>query len=141
MPRFSGPALGIWEYQTPATLLQVAPVQDQWYDILPETANVRVYRIAVNVEDVNETLEVQILIDGETMGASALAATHSTAYHAVLLPEPVSRTDLIFLHTTITDLAAFVIEGRSVQVQVRKTTAAGAGDLTGIVVYGVKRFI
>ena len=31
----------------------------------------------------------------------------------------------------------FIIEGKSVKVEVRKTTAAGAGNLTGIVAYGV----
>lgn len=126
----------IFEYQPPATLNQAAPVQNTWYDILPATAHVRVYKVAVNVEDTNETLEVQAIIDGKTIAADDQACTHSTNYNAYVVPNAIGRVDQIAL-TTSRVQEAIIFEGRSVQIQVRKTTAAGAGNLTAVVAYGV----
>lgn len=127
------------EYQTPATLNQAAPVQNTWYTILDTTLYCRVWRIAVNVEDTNETLEVRITIDGEVIPSDGYNATHSTDYHIVLMPDAINRTDEIeFTSETRMEYAqGFLIEGHSVKVEVRKTTAAGVGNLTGIVMYGV----
>jgi hypothetical protein len=131
----------MFEYQAPAVLNQAAPVNGTWYDILPATDYVRVYQIAVNVEDTDETLEVQAIIDGETIQADDLACTHSTIYYGIRYLQPINRTDQIALTTASTiqlfDAQAFILEGHNVQIQVRKTTAAGAGNLTGIVQYGV----
>ena len=130
----------MFEYQTPATLNQAAPVQNTWYTILDTTKNCRVYAIAVNIEDTNETLECQVTIDGETMAGYAQSATHSTAYFGRIYPEPIARLDYMSLDTLAETRAGnlgFLIEGKSIKVEVRKTTAAGAGNLTGIVTYGI----
>ena len=130
----------MFEYQPPAVLNQAAPVQNQWYDILLTTAYVRVYLIAVNVEDVNETLECQVIIDGETIDSTPFAATESTDYNVYLSPDAINRSALLLMGTlpgVEERRPAFVVEGHSVRVRVRKTTAAGAGNLTGIVIFGV----
>ena len=85
------------EYQTPATLNQAAPVQNTWYDILPTTTNVRVWKVAVAVEDTNETLQVQIIIDGETIEGAAFPCNHSTSYIVALSPSGVLRVDRVSL--------------------------------------------
>ena len=134
----------MFEFQTPATLNQAAPVQNTWYTILDTTKNVRIYDIAVNVEDTNETLEVQVTIDGQTIGANDEACTHSTQYFALMKLEAISRVcEMILVSEAVHDDAfkSFVLEGKSVKVEVRKTTAAGAGNLTGIVAYGVLKSI
>jgi hypothetical protein len=128
----------MFEYQAPATLNQAAPVQDTWYDVLPVTKNCRVYEANVNVEDANEDLEFQIIVDGETIPSYALTATHSTNYIAGRESSAISRLDLIRLtSTTVSQYRGFLVEGHSVQIQVRKITSNGAGNLTGIVTFGV----
>ena len=129
----------MFEYQTPATLNQANPVKDTWYDILPATANVKIYLIGVCVEDANETLEVQVIIDGETIAADNEACTHSQSYAGYLSANAVTRIDTIKLNQDMGRYRNIGIEGKSVQVQVRKTTEAGAGNLSCIVCYGVKK--
>jgi len=129
----------VYEYQAPAVLNQATPVQNTWYVILAAADNVRVYGIAVNIEDVNETIEVQITVDGETIAAVGFAASHSTTYYAKMVEDAINRTDLIDLTSGVTVRSdrAFLIEGHNVKVEARKTTATGTGNLTGIVTHGV----
>ena len=135
--------LQIYEYQSPATLNQAGPVQNTWYTILDTTANCRIYDIILNVEDTDETLECKITVDGETVDTTgfSLSATHSTDYRACRYPSAITRTDHIrfdALATYYHDLeAAPLIEGKSIKIEARKTSAAGVGNLTGIVTYGV----
>lgn len=150
--REAGNPRRMFEYQAPAVLNQAAPVQNSWYWILgtgttggsitTSVEHCRVYKISVNVEDTNEDLELMIVIDGETLGGVAgVTATHSTDYYGYIRPYAVPRTDHAFLDTTVNipSLLAFVCEGHAVAVAVRKTTATGVGNLTGIVMYGVLR--
>ena len=124
-------------YQAPAVLNQAAPVQSTFYDILPATSNVRVYSIAVNIEDTNETLQVQAIVDGETITGTPAVCTHSTTYYAYRTLNAINRTDHLNLGTSYTvGILGFIVEGASVQIQVQKTTAGGVGNLTGIVTYG-----
>ena len=122
----------IYEYQTPATLNQAAPVQNTWYTLLDTTTNARIYEIAINIEDDNETLEVQATIDGETMQAVSLAANHSTEHWCYKRASAIGQNDAIAITSTdaLNKQAAFILEGKSVKIEVRKTTAAGAGSLT-----------
>lgn len=135
---FGGSRAAMFTFQPPATLNQVAPVQNTWYDILPATANCRVYEIVTNIEDADETVQVQVLIDGVTIPANPLASTHSTTYLWYRNPNAVGVALYVRNTSTATSYTqAFLFEGRSVQIQARKTTANGAGNLTGMVVYGV----
>lgn len=125
----------IYEYQPPATLDQAAPVQNTWYTILNTTHNIQVLVIAVNIEDTNEDLEVQVTVDGETIAGYGVTATHSTSYYAYFLPSAISGIDQLSLANTSANIKHPLLTGKSVKIEVRKTTAAGAGNLTGIVIY------
>lgn len=138
--KFSPIGAYMFEYQAPVTLNQAAPVQDTWYPILDTTAYVRVYQISVNIADTNETLEVEVTVDGQTLTGS-VAATHTTSYAAVPRAAGIVRTAVMVLFvddgTWWERARAFCFDGHSVRIRVRKTTAAGAGNLMGIVNYGV----
>ena len=129
----------VFEYQAPAVLNQAAPIQNDWYVLLPTTLNCRVYKAVVNIEDTNETVEMEINIDGQTIQGNGFALVHSTSYYAVIEPNAITRIDLVdlFNDANIIRFLSFLCEGRSVQIRVRKTTAAGVGNLTGIVTYGI----
>lgn len=124
-----------YEYQDPAVLNQAAPVQNTWYTLLDTTNHCRIQVIGINVEDANETLDLKITVDGETIN-TAVAATHSTNYYPYVYVNAITQAPAISFPTTV-NARAYIIEGHSVKVELRKTTAAGAGNLTGIVVYGV----
>ena len=133
----------IFEYQEKKVLNQANPVNGTWYTIgLTDgvMTNAIIYDVAVNVEDTNETLGIQILIDGKVIPPSTLAATHSTTYHAFKILSAIAREGRIGLtgSAEVPRLGAYLIEGKSVEVQVRKTTAAGTGNLTGVVTWGKK---
>ena len=134
-------AMSIYEYQPPAVLNQGAPVQNDWYDLLPVTKNCRVKQIHVNIEDNDETLEVRMTIDGEVLIGSN-ACTHSTNYPVGVHADAELMTDVLEFDTVPAHFGkyrAFLKEGKSIQIEVRKTTAAGVGNLTGIVTYGIKK--
>lgn len=130
----------IYEYQAPATLNRAGAtvVQDTWYDILPATDNVMIYRVGVGVATTGENLECQFIVDGETIGAMAsVGCALNTDYEAVLVPRAINRNDNIQIIARRDFNEPMLLEGKSVQVQVRKTTNNGNGNLCGIVMYGV----
>lgn len=123
--------------QADAELNQAAPVQNTWYTIL-EQSNCRLYRVAVNIEDTNETLEVRFTVDDQTTTPVGVACNHSTTYHVYISADAINRNILTNLDTSAANIRfAFLIEGKNVKVEVRKTTAAGAGNLTGVALYGI----
>ena len=124
-------------YQPPEVLNQANPTQNLFYTIGNVMLNAVIYTIAVNIEDTNETLEVQAIVDGETITAAAGACVHSNSYTAFLQADAVNRQDWLALKqfSQSTD-RSHQFEGRSVEIQVRKTTAAGVGNLTGVVMWG-----
>ena len=128
----------MFEYQAPATLNQASPVQNTWYDILATTGKVKIYQISVNIEDANEDLEVQAVIDGQTVPAVSWTATHSTNYYIRFSTSAIARTINLYGDTNAGILyQVFGLEGHSVRIRVRKTSANGTGNLTGVVSYGV----
>jgi hypothetical protein len=120
-------------------LNQAAPVQNTWYTILDTTTDVMIYDITVNVEDANETLEVRLTIDSE-MYTGSIAATHSTEYEVAMRTAAITRSTYLEINGGVDwePYNAFTVIALSVKVEVRKTTAAGAGNLTGIVNYARK---
>jgi hypothetical protein len=132
---------GMFEYQAPAILNQAAPIQNTWYTLLDTTPNARIYGIGVNIEDANETLELRITVDSQIL-LSTKAATHSTTYTIKNEYNAVTRTVVLIADTNQSQLAlgiTFICEGHSVKIEIRKTTATGAGNLMGVVSYGVKK--
>lgn len=121
-----------FELQEDATLAQAPPVQNTWYTILDTTLNVRIYGVDIKVEDDNETLQVRITVDGQTKTGSK-ACTADTSYDVRF---PYTGGVLIIDSTIRMDYSTFMIEGRSVKIEIRKTTATGTGTLRGRAQYG-----
>lgn len=123
----------VFEHQPIASLDQAAPVQNTWYTILDTTTNVRIYGINYYVQATGETLELRLTIDGEVY-TSTVVAVANTPYCVYF---DLSAGGLIFNEVAglLMQERAFLIEGRSIKVEVRKTTAAGAGNLRGNVFY------
>jgi len=120
-----------FKHQPDATLSQLEPVQNQWYPVLEETRECRLYSLTVLVWTASETLEVRVTVDGVVL-VGALAATHTTYYyvHHQLYGAGLTIDGNVFLLGKYTPL-----EGRNVMVEVRKTTDAGTGTLDARVVW------
>jgi hypothetical protein len=117
--------------QLDAVLSQVEPMQNQWYTVLETTKDCRVYAVTVLVWTANETLEVRITVDGKVL-TGAVGATQTTYYyvHHQLYGSGLTIDGNMFLLGKYTPL-----EGRSIKVEVRKTTATGSGTLEARVIY------
>jgi len=121
-----------FQHQADATLSQASPTQNQWYTILDTTLNAFVYAIAVSVATTGETLEVRLTIDGQTLTGSR-AGSAGTVYGITISPETGNLAlDAYPLYVGFINQ----FQGRSVKVEVRKTTASGTGTLSGRVIYG-----
>lgn len=120
-----------FQEQTDATLSQANPVQNQWYTVLALSRECKILVVTVLVWVADETLEVRITMDGKVL-TGTVNATHTTYYyvHHQLYASALIVDANIFLLGHYTSL-----EGREVKVEVRKTTANGAGTLDARVVY------
>lgn len=128
MPTASGAHIKYaWQHQADAVLNQAAPVQNTWYTVLAATEDVRVVACSIRVETANETLEVEMVIDGVTYIANQLAVA-ATTYTMGISGNPVSDT-LNSSLTAVDIYRAFLIEGQNIRLRIRKTTALGAGNL------------
>ena len=136
------PGLEIFEYQAPSTL--VVPggtvVQDTFYTIIDEV-NCRVYGVTVQVSIAGEDLEVEAVVDGQTItgiAAAAVAGTNMIVYH---FDSAVTQNDHlnIVARGEPTARPTMLLEGRSVLIRVTKRTNNGAGALTGIARWGQKK--
>lgn len=112
------------KHQTNLNLQQAAPVQNQWYVVL-EDKNVRLYHLTCQVADVGETLEAKLTVDGVEYSGSQ-AAVAGTGYYLTLSSTP---NTLVFITTAYALDFYIFIEARSVKLEIRKTTAAGAGTI------------
>jgi len=131
----AAPIVGMYKHQPPKKLNQAAPVQNTYYTIFEEI-NARIHMMHFGVEDANETLEVKVTIDGETWISDAFAATHSTSYSVDRHEDAITRTETLEFDSTPSHFGkyrAYVLEGHSVKIEVRKTTATGAGNLVGVI--------
>jgi hypothetical protein len=121
-----------FKHQPDATLVQAAPVQNTWYTILDTTLNCCLYSVTILVWTTGETLEVRVTIDGQILTGS-VAATATTYYYVHLFLYAAGFA----IDTNVFPIGKYMpLEGRSVKVEVRKTTAAGTGTLEGRAIYG-----
>ena len=120
--------------QAEATLDQAAPVQNTWYTVLDTKANCRVWHIAARVDTANETLEIRVTVDGVTLTAQE-ACTAGTTYAIWFKRTPTGN--VLDFYGTFWKYDTFLIEGRSVKVEMRKTTATGAGNLKAALHYSL----
>jgi hypothetical protein len=120
-------------HQAIALLAQAAAVQNTWYTVLDTTLNCRVIGVCVAMSVAIETLQMRITIDGNILSGEQAAAVVGTIYHGILLQTNLAQN--LTMTSTVPLTRSFLLEGRSVKVEVRKTTAVGAGTLTASVVY------
>lgn len=120
-----------YEHQPDAVLAQASPAQNTWYTIIDTTANVKIYCINVMIATTAETLNVRITIDGQTLQATMTGLTLGSYYNLYL--QPIDGT--LNWQTSNNSLNFMYLEGRSVKVDARKTTANGTGTLNARVIW------
>lgn len=122
------------------TLSQASPTQNSYYNILAATANVEAIYVAVSIATTGETLQVKLIVDGQTYTSGTLACTAGTSYYVTLTGFSAAGVPTFTIQSTSATLggSSYSFGGRSVQIQVQKTTAAGSGTLTGAVLYNVR---
>jgi len=120
-----------FQHQADATLSQANPEQNTWYTLLDTTLNALIYAISVRVATTDETIAVRITVDGQVYTGST-AQTKDTWYYWYIRVR-----DGTMEASSLTVGVAYIgpLEGRSVKIEVRKTTAAGTGTITGRVIY------
>lgn len=129
----SGAPQTVFTFKGLATLDQANPVQNTWYTIL-NGKNVQLHGLLIRVATTGETLEVKFTIDGQTATGTQVANA-DTNYYATLLFNHGG-----FAFTVGTTNYPFLMNynsliGKSVLLEVRKTTNTGAGNLKGWALY------
>ena len=117
---------------------QAAAVNGTWYTAF-EGTDVEFNCFAVGVTVANETLEIQVTIDGVTLASAAGVACTFAANPYSNLPNTIVHTTGTGVFTqgaaaaavTSTDTGLRWLRGHDVKVEVRKSTAAGASAVTG----------
>jgi hypothetical protein len=119
----------------PHQLDQAAPVQNTWYTVC-DVVNAYFGSLSVYVMTVNETLEARITIDGVTWGNNTIAAVNGTVYY-VRMSRLGNVTNLVYDATGDHSIDNKVgTYGLSIKIEVRKTTATGAGNLRACAIMG-----
>lgn len=122
------------ECQTPDTFTQANPTQDLWYTVLNITQPGTLEHIAFNVDTADESLEVRVTCDGVAK-LTQRAATAGTIYYYMVNPASVtidSNTATVSTTQGRSFIRRFLYQ---CLIEVRKTTALGAGDIDVITHY------
>jgi len=121
-----------WELQVDATLNVVA-VQNTWYTILPTTEDVRILEMMFQLTGFAETIEYELTVDGSTrVGTEACIVLPAEYYPIVGYRYP--DANLLKFRTVDRNAALYqAVEGHSVRIRMRKTTAAGATTVQAVV--------
>jgi hypothetical protein len=122
----SRPPLYVPAHQADATLSQANPVSTTLYEVLPTTRNVRLYSIATMITwavTQPTPLEVVVTIDGVSYVFAQTNPVSATNYYALISPENSEATQFMITSDETAVRRAFMLEGRSVRVQVRVTWA------------------
>lgn len=126
------------EFQAQAALTQAAPVQNTYYTVLDVEGKGFLYAVAAGVDTADETLDVVITIDGVVITSTGLACTAAADYNCYLYCDTSSeRYETALVAQSPQNRQINLPFKRSCKVEVRKTTAGGAGDLHGFVLYGM----
>jgi hypothetical protein len=129
MPNY--PNIRFMRKQADAVISQANPVSTTLYEVLPTTANVRITSIAASITwavTQPNPLEVVVTIDGISMIFIQANPVSATSYFVALFPQyDASGQTMSTTHTTSgaasTLLVPFLLEGKSVKVEVRITWA------------------
>lgn len=126
----------IFEYQAPETLDQASPVQNTWYTV-GEVTNCIIYHVGLAIEDTNEDLALKVTADGETFEGTVSGATHSTNYYCYFAGASVDGIDFMSSSSTSHNFGKYSpFFAKSFKLEIRKTSANGAGNLKGIFTWG-----
>jgi len=120
-----------FQLQPDAVLTQVNPVQNTWYTILDTTLNAKIYFVRESIATTVEDIEVRFTVDGQVFAcAGGITQIVDTGYYWFLANDGVysyNSSNSVMLNNTGSQET---MEFRSVKVEIRKTTNAGAGTLT-----------
>ena len=114
-----------FQHQTDATLSQANPVSTTLYNVLPLTNNVRLISISTEVTwGVTQPtpLDVVITIDGVSVIFTKTNPVSANGYECAFI-SPEASTQVMSSGGGYSGARAFLMEGRSVQVDVRITWA------------------
>lgn len=119
-----------------AALSDVAMTQNIWVTVLEEK-NVRVRLIAFKQDTAQEDLEVKITTENgiETLTQTAVAATP----YFIMISYGADNTSNFTITATPAEITrqAFMFECRSLKIEIRKTTAAGANKTACVVNHSI----
>jgi len=115
-----------WELQPDISLNQAAPVQDQWYTVLDTTEDVQIHQIFLYLGTTGETLQLRVTVDGIVFTPS-IAANAGTGYY--VRKHGYNVDELEIMATSYLTYTPTFLEGRSVKIEARKTTANGNDNL------------
>jgi hypothetical protein len=121
------------QHMPDAYLNQAAPVQNTWYTILDTTLNAQLAVVPFHVADTGETVEVRCTVDGQVYVASQIAVA-GTEYWVVRSSYAGAGCSITSSSSSFGGSSAPFL-CRSAKVEIRKTTAAGAGNLVAAVKY------
>lgn len=126
-------------HKTTAILNQAAAVQNTWYTVLDTVSKVEVDFITIAMQTLAENLECRATVDGVVYTGVQASAIAGQIYHVARVLENV---DGITMTVSIYTLMAKLNDSwkcRSFKFEVRKTSANGANELRGRVMYGLFR--
>lgn len=115
-------ANAVFQHQADAVISQANPVSTTLYEVLATTKNVRIIGIGAVLTWATtqpNPLEILVTIDGVTVIFNKQNPVTATSYYARII-DPI--TDIQYIDATIPQFA-FLLEGRSVKVEVRVTWA------------------
>lgn len=105
---------------------QANPVQNTWYTVMDTTPNVRLIRVGLYVDVVGENIELRITADATVL----LASEPESAGVHVYATFYADQQDALELTSSLAQiLNPFLLEARSLKIEIRKTTALGNGTL------------
>ena len=117
MPFRYFPSRKVFKHQADATIDQANPVSGTWYTVLDTTKNVRLIGISCRTGKTTpgtvSNLNIQVTIDGQVLPAGAVDPTANTVYNITNPSAPDLRL------TTSDRSSSFLLEGRSVKVEVK----------------------
>lgn len=119
---------------------QAAPVQNTWYELVNEPNPLDLFFMAVGVRTTGETLDARVTINGTAYTKTGIAAAAGSLYALYFSVDAASGMYIANgAANTVTNAnpwagnVSMIID--SLKIEVRKTTAAGAGNLFAIADY------
>ncbi len=121
-----------WKLQNPpAYINQENPVQNQYYTVLDSTVPTRIKQMGFRVDTTGETVLCRVTIDGFVVSAAPRVATAGSMYWCYFQPD----LDGNAVYNSSTLPTPNWLEGKTLKVEICKTTNAGNGNIRCVVAY------